>query len=80
MRTQFLSVNTLFAPIFLFCLGSIFMQIKLSSIQEERNKSSVVIAEHEIQVKRKQVESNNQGTRDGPSSCPSQVPKVFIGT
>lgn len=62
MRTQFLSVNTLFVPILLFFLGSIFMQIKLSSIQEERNKSSVVIAEQEIQVKRKQVENNNQGT------------------
>ena len=63
MRTQFLSVNTLFVPILLlFCLGPIVMQIKLSSIQEERNKSSVVIAEQEIQVKRKQVENNNQGT------------------
>lgn len=62
MRTQFLSVNTLFVPILLFCLGPNFMQIKLSSIQEERNKSSVVIAEQEIQVKRKQVENNNQGT------------------
>lgn len=62
MRTQFLSVNTLFVSILLFCLGSIFLQIKLSSIQEERNKSTVVIAEHEIQVKRKQVENNNHGT------------------
>lgn len=62
MRTQFLSVNTLFVPVLLFCLGPIFMQIKLSSIQEERNKSSVVIAEQEIQVKRKQVENNNHGT------------------
>lgn len=57
MRIQFLSVNTLFAPILLFFLGSIFMQIKLSYIQEERNKSSVDIAELETQVKRKQVEN-----------------------
>lgn len=43
-----------------------------------RKKSSVDIAELEIQVKRKKVENNNHGTWDGLSGCPGQVTKVFF--